>query len=153
MTETLVLKQFGITKEGINYSEAANAFLTTGYTSNAGNTYFNAVRFAEGIIIKEDIGEGYAYTFLNGIRIYSLRNKELLAEKSYHSKIYSKQKVRNESIEMLMDVLSEAAEREGYYLNIAQAKESVSNIIDRAMNDNQLEILQQQSKKYLRSAS
>jgi len=31
--------------------------------------------------------------------------------------------------------------------------DSIKKTIDRAMNDNQLEILQQQSKKYLRSAS
>jgi len=142
MKKELALKLFGITKTGISYSESANAFLTPGYTSNAGNTYYSAVRFAEGILIKDDIGEGYAYTFLNGISIYSIKNKELLAARGYFSKIYSKYKVRDEAIDMLLEVLIVAAKREGYQINIDQARETVTKIVDKAMNDDQRNILQ-----------
>ena len=149
MTEALVLKRFGISKSNLVYSQATNAFLSTGYTSAAGNTYFNAVRFAEGIVINEDIGKGWAHTFLNGIKIYSLRNKELLAERYFYSNIYSKAKVKNEAIDMLFEVLKIAAEREGHILNHTQAKNAIANIIEKAMSSDQIKIIQDQSRKYL----
>lgn len=34
-------------------------------------------------MIKEEIGQGYKYTFLNGLRIYN-KNGQLLAEEKYH---------------------------------------------------------------------
>jgi len=147
-TKALVLKQFGLAK-GISYSETANAFLTPGYTSVAGNTYYNAIRFAEGIVIKEDIGQGWAHTFLNGVRIYSLKDKTLLADRSFHSYFYSKTALKNEAVAMLMEVLQKAATKEGYQINKEQARKEIEKIVDTALNTNQIEMLQTQSQKYL----
>ncbi len=149
METSLVLKQFGLVKGNINYSETANAFLSTGFTSTAGNTYFNAVRFAEGIVIKEDIGIGYARRFLNGLQIYSLSNNEMLADRNYHCFFYNKFAIKREAVSMLMEVLRNAAKREGYKLDESQAKSEIEKIIDMAMNENQVELLKRQSQKYL----
>ena len=147
MSTDMILKQFGLVNG--NYSDQANAFLSTGYTSAAGNTYFNAVRFAEGILIKEDVGEGYAHTFLNGIRIYSLKDKQLLAERDYHCNYYSKNEVETESVSMLMKVLKDAAVHEGVKLDYIKAKQKVVSIIRMAMNTDQRDILSNQSRKFL----
>lgn len=145
----MILKQFGLVQGGVNYSDKANAFLSTGYTSAAGNTYFNAVRFAEGIIIKEDVGEGWAHTFLNGIRIFSTQNKQIIAERDFHNHIYSKNTVESNSISMLMKVLIDAAESESVELDECKAREQVSKVIRKAMQSDQRELLKQQSRKYL----
>ena len=149
MTKSLVLKQFGLTKSNINYSESANAFLSSGYTSSAGNTYFNAVRFAEGIVLKEDVGIGYARRFLNGLKIYSLKDRTLLADRSYNCFFYNKLTIKQEAISMLMEVLQNAAKRDGLHLDKKQARAEIEKIIDAAMNENQVEILKRQSQKYL----
>ena len=149
MSKELVLKQFGLTTGNVNYSEAANAFLSNGFTSAAGNTYLNAVRFAEGIVIKEDVGIGYARKFLNGLKIYSLKNKTLLADKNYHCLFYNKFVIRREAINMLMEVLRQAAVKDRLNLNEKQAKKEIERIIDAALNGNQMEILKKQSQKYL----
>ena len=150
MTKALVLKQFGLTSAGINYSEKANAFLSSGYTSAAGNTYFNALRFAEGIVIKEDVGIGYAYKFLNGLRIYSLKDKAMLADRTYHNRIYSKHTLKQQAVNMLLEVLHDAAKKEKMNLNESQATKEIEKIIDSALNGNQLDILNKQSQKYLK---
>jgi hypothetical protein len=149
MSTEMILSQLGIEKGGVNYSESANAFLSTGYTSAAGNTYFNALRFAEGIVIKEDVGEGYAHTFLNGIRIYSLKNKQLIAERDFHNSIYNKQKVKCNAIAMLMKVLVDAAAMEGVKLDEQKARTQVERVINMAINSDQRTLMQQQSRKYL----
>jgi len=149
MSTAVILKQFGLVSGSVNYSKEANAFLSTGYTSAAGNTYFNAVRFAEGILIKEDVGQGYAHSFLNGLRIYSLKNKELLAEGNYNSLFYSKVVVRNKSINMLLRVLKDAASAEGVELDEGVACRQITKIIDAAMNTDQRELLGRHGRKYL----
>jgi len=149
MSTEMILSQFGLEKSGINYSNKANAFLSSGYTSAAGNTYFNALRFAEGIVIKEDIGQGYKYSFLNGIKIFSLKNKQLIAERDFHCYIYNKDKVECNSISMLMDLLVDAAENEGVDIDEDKARNQVEKVIRMAMDNDQRTMLQQQSRKYL----
>lgn len=55
----------------VTYNPEKNVYLTLGYTSPAGNTYFKAVRFSDRLAVHYDIGEGYAYTFLNGITLFA----------------------------------------------------------------------------------
>lgn len=150
MGTELILRNLGnLLSKNIQYSEKSNAFLTNGYVSAANNVYFNAVRFAENILIKEDVGQGYAYTFLNGIRIYSLDNKALLAEKSFHCCVYSKQKVFNEVKAMLLDMLIEAAEYHGKTIDKNEASETIHRIFEKAFNQNQIQVAQQQMKRLL----
>lgn len=55
----------------VTYNPEKNVYLTLGYTSPAGNTYYKAVRFSDRLAVHYDIGEGYAYTFLNGITLFA----------------------------------------------------------------------------------
>ena len=55
----------------VTYNPEKNVYLTLGYTSTAGNTYFKAVRCSDRLAVHFDIGEGYAYTFLNGITLFA----------------------------------------------------------------------------------
>lgn len=52
----------------LTYNASKNIILTQGYTSKAGNTYFEGVRFSERIIITHQLGQGYCYLFLNGLQ-------------------------------------------------------------------------------------
>ncbi len=133
----------------LNFSESANAFITNGHTSFAGNTYIGVLRFAEGIIIKEDVGEGYAHTFLNGLRIYSIKDKTLLADRSYHCYFYSKEKVQSEAKKILLELLEEAAEANGFEMNRYEAGNAIEKILDNAFNSDQRLIAQNQMRKQL----
>ncbi len=55
----------------VTYNPEKNVYLTLGYTSPAGNTYYKAVRFSNRLAVHYDIGEGYAYTFLNAITLFA----------------------------------------------------------------------------------
>ena len=143
--EIQLLEQVGIVKTGgYNFSEIANAFLSTGYTSQAGNTYLNSIRLAEGILIKDSIGHGWYYTFLNGIKIYTIKDKVLIAEKYFHNRTYSKSGVRNEAMGMLYNHIVEAAKKEGVSISEPVVKARINQILDEAFNDDQRKILQKQ---------
>jgi len=150
MSNTLtIFEKHGLVNSNISYSEIANAFLTAGYTSNAGNTYFNSFRFAEGILIKEDVGHGYARSFLNGIKIYSIKDKTLLAEKHFHCAFYSKSLVKHVAKNMLLSVLEDAAANEGYYFDKNKSNQIIDKVLTQAMNEDQRKIMVQQTQKYL----
>lgn len=148
-TEIIIRNLTGNSLGTVNYSGNANAFLSNGYVSTANNVYFNAFRFAEGLLIKEDVGQGYARTFLNGLRIYSLKDKVLLADRSYHCCFYCKEKVLTEAQSMLLDLLKDAAIEHGMSLNINEAKSAIDKILSHAFKGNQLEIAQNETRRLL----
>jgi hypothetical protein len=97
--------------EELVYNAGKNIFLVQGYTSFAGNTYYQGVRFSDRIIISQHIGQGYLYTFLNGIQIFGFNGKEakLIIEKNYHCCIYSESIVKTESENLVKEFLRKQA--------------------------------------------
>lgn len=145
-----LLNKFGIAKtSNFNYSESANTFLGNGFTSAAGNTYLNSIRFLEGIVIKEDVGQGYAYSFINGIRIYAIHDKSLLCEKSYHCAYYNISFIKNEVINMIFNLLIDASRKEGFQINTNDVHVNIETLVNQAFNQDQRQILFSQTQKYL----
>ena len=137
--------------QNAHYSENANAIIANGYTSGAGNSYFNAVRFADGIVVKEDVGIGYKYSFLNALRIYSLEDQTLLAERGFHCHIYSKENVKDLARNMLMQLIKEAAESKNLQLNEKDAKAKIEEVVNNVFNNNQLSAFNKLNNKRLNS--
>lgn len=148
--EIMLLNRFGlVTNKGYQYSEIANIFYSSGYTSMAGNTYYNALRLCEGIVIKEDVGQGYIHTFLNGIRIFDISSKNILCEKSYHCQYYDKFFIKNEVVEMLKELLFDASKKCGLTLDKFEIARQIELVVRKAFNEDQRILLQTQSQKYL----
>jgi hypothetical protein len=145
-----ILQKHGLINSYFSYSDVANAFLSSGYTSSAGNTYFNSIRVAEGILIKEDVGQGYAHTFLNGIKIFSIKDKTLLADKSFNNVRYNKTRIKIEAKKLLLKMLVDSSCREGYTLNYTKAEEVIDNLLNRALNENQNDLILKETKQYLK---
>ena len=117
--ERTLFQKFGLAKTGnFNYSESANAFIGNAFTSYSGNTYMNEVRLMEGLLIKEDLGQGHTYLFLNGIRIFDIKTKQLVCEKNFHNTNYSQNYIKSEVKAMLFEVLISAARKENISINV-----------------------------------
>lgn len=146
----VLFQKLGLSKiSNFNYSENVNAFIGNGYTSNAGNTYLNEIRLLEGLLIKEDVGQGYARTFINCIKIYDLKNKELLCEKTYNCTFYDKYFIKNEVASMLIETLIEATKKDNLNIDLFDAKNHVELLVNKAFDTDQRQILIQQTQKYL----
>ncbi len=151
MTNDIALfRSFGLaTPASFSYSQPMNALIGNGYTSTIGNTYFNAVRFVEGLLIKEDVGVGYSATFLNGIQIYDLHTKTLLAEKKYPmygGAFYSKDLVKRLTSNLLEDLILEEAKKQHRLLNQSEVKNALSRLVASAFEKNQVQELQKSVK-------
>ena len=72
-----------LSSESLTYNAAKNVFLTQGYTSAAGNMYYKAICLSNRLMVYYDLGQGYAYTFLNGIKLFCFdgQKAQLIAQK------------------------------------------------------------------------
>lgn len=91
----------------VTYNQAANMFLSAGYTSAAGNTYQQGLRLSKYLAVDFSIGHGYYYTFLNGIRIYVWdgNKPKLVGQKLFSCYVWSEEAAKMEAVEMLEDYL------------------------------------------------
>ena len=123
----------------VTYNSRNNIFLSSGYTSAAGNTYFQGLRLSDRILINYDFGQGYAYLFLNGIRIYGYdgNQKQLISSRSYYSQCFSEQYAKAECQSMVKEYLKGQMSLMGNtYINEAQLKEFASQIVGEALRNN-----------------
>jgi hypothetical protein len=121
----------------LTFSAGKNIFLTNGYTSMAGNTYYQGVRFSDRIIITQQIGQGYCYTFLNGIRIFGFNGKEvtLIAEKSYNCCFYNELFVKSESVTLIKDFLKSQATITGSQVENSQLESFSHALVEETMKN------------------
>ena len=108
--------------ESLTYNAAKNVFLTTGYTSAAGNMYYRAIRLSDRLAVYYDLGQGYAYTFLNGIKLFCWDGNQakLIAQKYWGGcdyRVFSEQFAKEQSILMLKDYLAAQLKAQGAYVS------------------------------------
>lgn len=110
--QTIVAKNLpALSGESLTYNAAKNVFLTMGYTSAAGNMYYRAIRLSDRLAVYYDLGQGYAYTFLNGIKLFCWdgQKAKLIAQKywgGYDYRVFNEQFAKEQSILMLKDYLA-----------------------------------------------
>ncbi len=110
----------------LTYNPVKNVYLTLGYTSAAGNTYYRAIRFSKRLAVFYHIGEGYKHTFLNGITLFCWdgTKAKIIAQKFWGGtnwRIFNEHFAKEQSICMLRDYLLGQAKALGSAVSSAQA--------------------------------
>ena len=110
--QTIVAKSLpALSGESLTYNAAKNVYLTLGYTSAAGNMYYKAIRFSEKLAVFYHIGQGYARTFLNGIKLFCWdgQKAKVIAQKYWGGcdyRVFNEQFAKEQSILMLSNFLA-----------------------------------------------
>ena len=121
--QTIVAKSLpALSGESITYNAAKNVFLSQGYTSVAGNMYYRAIRLSNRLVVYYDLGQGYAYTFLNGIKLFAFDGTKatLIAQKywgGYDYRIFNEQFAKEQSILMLKGYLEGQLKLQGAHVS------------------------------------
>ena len=118
----------------VTYNAQKNIFLTEGYTSAAGNAYFQGIRASDRIAIKYNIGVGYLHTFLNGIEVYGYdgRNAKLIGSRSFNCYFFNERNARMEAIGIVIDYMKGQAKMLGASIDCNQLTDFSSKIVDGA---------------------
>ena len=119
----------------LTYNPEKNVYLTLGYTSAAGNTYYQAVRFSDRLAVYYDIGEGYAHTFLNGIKLFCWDGQKArtIAQKYWGGcdyRIFSEQFAKEQSILMLKNFLAGQLKAQGAHVCDQEISMFARNMIE-----------------------
>lgn len=119
----------------LTYNPEKNVYLTLGYTSAAGNTYYKAIRFSERLAVYYHIGEGYAHTFLNGITLFAWNGQKanIIAQKFWGGcnwRCFNERTAKEESILMLKDFLAGQAKAMGSVIAESQLLAFSRNMIE-----------------------
>ena len=112
----------------LTYNAEKNVFLTQAYTSLAKNTYYKAIRVSDRLAVAYNIGEGYKYTFLNGITLFAWdgRKARIIAQRFWGGsnwRIFTEHGAIEESIIMLKDFLAAQAKMMGKLIGDRQLLE------------------------------
>lgn len=93
-----------VANTAVTYNAAKNVFLSQGWTSAAGNTYYKAMRVSPRLIVCMDLGQGYCYTFLNGIKLYVLDGTKpvLIGSRSFSCNVYREDNAKANCADMLL---------------------------------------------------
>ena len=110
-------------------------YLTLGYTSAAGNTYFKAIRLSNRLVVYYDIGQGYARTFLNGITLFCWNGPKanIIAQKFWGGANwvdFSEYFAKQQSILMLKDFLAGQLKAQGEHVSEQEILAFSRNMIE-----------------------
>lgn len=117
--QTIVMRNLpALSGESITYNAAKNIFLSQGYISAAGNMYYKAIRISDRLVVFYELGQGYKYTFLNGIKLFAFDGQKatLIAQKYWGSSnwvIFNEYFAREQSILMLKGFLEGQLKQQG----------------------------------------
>lgn len=95
----------------VTFNPEKNIYLSLGYTSAAGNVYYRVIRVSDRLAIYFHIGQGYAYTFLNGITLFAWNGQKanIIAQKFWGGsnwRVFNEQTAKTECILMLKNFLA-----------------------------------------------
>lgn len=121
----------------VTYNAEKNVYLTTGHTSNAGNTYFNAIRLSDRLAVYYSIGIGYCRTFLNGITLFGFNGTkpEMIGHKLFHCHFFSEQDAATQCVLMLKDFLRGQMKLRGNHVPETQLLEFSRSLINDVQNN------------------
>ena len=134
--QTVVTKNLpALSGESFTYNAARNVFLSMGYTSAAGNTYYKAIRVSNRLAVYYDLGQGYAHTFLNGIKLFCWDGQKarLIAQKywgGYDWCVFSEQFAKEQSILMLKGYLAGQLKIQGGQVSDQEMTAFARNMIE-----------------------
>ena len=134
--QTIVAKNLpALSGESITYNAAKNIFLTRGYTSAAGNMYYKAIRISDRLAVYYDLGQGYKYTFLNGIKLFCWdgQKAKVIAQKywgGYDYRVFNEQFAKEQSILMLSNFLAGQLKAQGAQANNQEIFSFAYNMIE-----------------------
>lgn len=95
----------------LTYNAAKNILLTSGWTSALNNTYYRGIRISPRLAVFYDFGQGYKYTFLNGIALFAFdgHKARIIGKRTWGGcnnwVVFSEGFARQQSILMLRDFL------------------------------------------------
>ena len=127
-----------VSSSSVTYNAERNMFLTSGYTSGMGHTYFQGIHLSDRVAVVYSIGQGgYGYNpyFLNGVTVYCFDGKEkkIIGKWApYGWAFYDDCLAQRIATELLYDYLKSQMKLQGAYISDRELKDFATAQINAA---------------------
>lgn len=112
-----------VSNSNVTYNAEKNMFITSGYTSNMGHSYFQGICLSDRVAVVYNIGQGGWGSnpyFLNGVTVYCFdgRDKKIVGKWSPSGwAFYSDDLARNIATRLLYEYLQSQIKIQGSYIS------------------------------------
>ena len=117
----------------LTYNTKSKVLRTLGYTSAAGNNYYQTVRISNRLVVFYDIGVGYALTFLNGIKLFCWDGQRYWGGNNW--RCFNESFARDQSVIMLKEFLAGQAKLAGGHVSESQLLTLSRQMVDETRSD------------------
>ena len=102
------------------------------YRADSGFEYALGMREFGNLRIMEEVGQGTAVTYLNGVKVFDGKGELIIDEKLGKSTYYSRETVRQVVLEAILNMLENAATKTGKNYDRDKTKEVINNKLEAA---------------------
>ena len=107
-----VLPQFGNPRENIPvYSDSQKMFLSSHYTSAAGNMYYKGLRLSDRIVMVEKVGLYKNFSYIDSVEVYAFdgESKVLVGKVDYDKVFYNVARIKEDTTAIIANSLESSA--------------------------------------------
>lgn len=116
------------------WNEDSKMFITSQYTSQAGNQYYKGIRFCDRLAIVETFGIFHTWTYLNDIDIYTFDGKKpiLVAHKEFEKTYRNNDLAKKEAEQMLKDFIKGQMKLQDQKLSADEIENMAQGLIEKS---------------------
>lgn len=136
-----VLPQFGNPRENIPvYSDSQKMFLSSHYTSAAGNMYYKGLRLSDRIVMVEKVGLYKNFSYIDSVEVYAFdgESKILVGKVDYDKVFYNMARIKEDTKSIIENYLESSARVVGVLPDKDSIKRQAEQLLE-AMYDNPLQ--------------
>lgn len=128
-----ILPQFGNPRENIPvYSDSQKMFVSSHYTSDAGNMYFKGLRFTDRIVMVEKVGLYKNFTYIDSVEVYAFDNMEkvLVGKVDYDKVFYNVERIKEDTESIIKNYLKNSAQMANAMLDDSVATKHAKELME-----------------------
>ena len=135
-----ILPQFGNPRENIPvYSDSQKMFMSSHYTSAAGNMYYKGLRFTDRLVMVEKVGLYKNFSYIDSVEMYAFdgETKILIGKIDYDKVFYNAERIKEDATTIIANYLEGSARITGALMDNTQVQQQTRQLLE-AMYENPL---------------
>ena len=129
-----ILPTFGNTRENIPiYCDSQKMFISSHYTSAAGNMYYKGLRFTDRIVMVEKVGLYKNFSYIDSVEVYAFNGTErvLIGKVDYDKVFYNADQIKMDTKAIIANYLEDSARIAGSLMDSTRAKQQANELLDK----------------------
>lgn len=129
-----ILPTFGNVRENIPiYCNSQKMFISSHYTSAAGNMYYKGLRFTDRIVMVEKVGLYKNFSYIDSIEIYAFNGTEriLIGKVDYDKVFYNAEQIKMDAKTIIANYLEDSARINNTPLDSTLAIQQANSLLDK----------------------